>query len=336
MATAATAATTTYDSQAQRDPRLANDARRRLTLIDELPTLPVSGSSFEYNALNAYANAADEQSNEGVAKAEANLPTELKTAPIATVAHFLIASEQVLDDTPALAQQIQSLLTYGISAKLEALLVGGSGIIEGLETLGTSFTASSGLGIVDAISEAEAALDSAGWRASHVLLNPTTGIKSEVSAAAPAANMLQAAGTTGPTEYLEPEGNCNAKCHQRPAGCARCNQVAILDRQSATFEAFRQDSDHVRKNLVTLRSRNEGWPSRVRTVGCEACQHRYRYRAPRPIQSAVWLVLLARPGLTTLTRCAPVSRPSTGFIWGRAPAEYSHAQAVFDRIPHLC
>ncbi|HIH0212686.1 TPA: phage major capsid protein, partial [Staphylococcus aureus] len=97
--------------------------------------LPATSSTFEYMQLKDYVNNATEQEEEGQQKAESKIDAELETANIATVAHWTRASKQVLDDTPALGQQIGNLLDYGLLEKLEARLIagpGGKGKIKGL------------------------------------------------------------------------------------------------------------------------------------------------------------------------------------------------------------
>lgn len=243
----------TYDTHPQRDPRLANDARRPLSLLDALPSLQVGSSTFEYVQLDGYSNAAAEQASEGSTKAEASLPTAVKSVRIATIAHFMKASEQVLQDNAALQAQIDSLLRYGVLAKAESLIVSGTGDIDGLEAEGTAFTADSGLGLADAISDAEAALEADGWRASHVLLNPQDwhSIRTERGNDGYVAggwNMPAAPNIWGLQAIATPSVT------QGQPIVLDASQVAILDRMSVVTEAFREDATNVQQNLVTLRS----------------------------------------------------------------------------------
>lgn len=243
-----------YSSQAERDPRLANDPRRPLTLLEALPSLAVSAGTFEYVALNGYSNAADEQSAEGVLKAEASLPTELKTTRIATISHWLRASEQILQDVPQLSQQVADLMNYGVRSKAESLIVGGSGDIQGLETVGTAFTASTGLALADAISEASADMAADGWLPSHVILNPADwhAIRSERDSEG--GYVAQGwGGLVAPSLW----GLTVVESASVSAGTPiviDASQLAVLDRMGAIVELFRQNEDDVTRNLVTIRS----------------------------------------------------------------------------------
>ncbi|MES1924711.1 phage capsid family protein [Salinisphaera sp. T31B1] len=135
---------TEHDVQADRASTIYNDPRRSLTLLNLMPTLPVTSKTFEYLRLNGYQNAAAFQINEGDQKAEGDMPTELVDTPITTIAHFVRASAQIIDDAPALEQQINSLLRYGLMAKLENALINGTGTIgtiDGLLNQATAYTA---------------------------------------------------------------------------------------------------------------------------------------------------------------------------------------------------
>lgn len=169
-----------YAVQPMRDSRMANDPRRRLSLLDFLPSQRVTSNSFEFNRLVGYSNAAGYQANEGALKPEGSVPTDLIQVSIATIAHWVAASEQVLADAPALRQQVDSLLRYGVRAKLESELIvgdGNTGHIAGLTDSG-NFTAYSGAAsgdtLADAVAKAEATMIAAGWTPGLVVVHPNT------------------------------------------------------------------------------------------------------------------------------------------------------------------
>lgn len=167
--------TTTVDVQAQRDNGIYANPRRTLRLLDVLRRLPVSSNAFEYHRLSGYTNAASYQTAEGVQKPEGSVDTSLQTAKIHTIAHFLPVSKQLLDDQPALQQQLDDLFRYGVIDKLENAIINDTGgsEIDGLINSGTSFMHTNGADAADRISEAAAYLESIGWNASAVVINPT-------------------------------------------------------------------------------------------------------------------------------------------------------------------
>lgn len=243
------------DVPAQRDPRLGEMVGRALTVFDVLPRMPVTSNSFEFNQLDSYTNAAAYQATEGALKAETTMPTSLQSAPITTIAHFLKASEQVLADSPALEQQIRSLLNYGVLGKASSEIIAGAtaGKITGLATVATAYAAAAGTALADAIGGAITALDTMGWRAGLVLMHPTDwfAIRSERTAtekAYVAAGWSTAGQNTiwGVPVVTEPSVVAGSPIVLDPA------QVAILDRQQPVVEIGR-DGDDFTKNLVTIR-----------------------------------------------------------------------------------
>lgn len=163
----------TYDVQSQRHDGLWGHAYRPTRLIDVLPRLPMpTSNSFEFIELSGYSNAAAEQTAEGGTKAEANVHTALSEAKVATIAHWLPVSRQLLSDAPGLEQALRQLLLHGLADKLERLLVSGSGTIQGLWTQGATY-AYTGQYRVDCLGEAIAYQAGQGYTPSFVLMNPT-------------------------------------------------------------------------------------------------------------------------------------------------------------------
>lgn len=166
---------TGFPVQPQRHAGFANDARRRLSLLDTLTSIKVNSGSFEFASLDGFTNASAYQSKQGGKKATQALGFELKTANIATIAALLPMSEQVLADAPGLGMFVQSKMTHAALDKLEAELIGGAGgtgEITGLKSQATGFEADAGTEVPDAIGQAIAQLEANGWNAGAVVMNP--------------------------------------------------------------------------------------------------------------------------------------------------------------------
>lgn len=238
----ASSTTDLYPVMPQRAPGIYNDQRQPLTLIDNLPRLPVNSGSFEYVSIDAaYTDDADYQVNQGDAKAETSLPLELLTANIATVAVTLPCSNQVLADQPALSAFIGSKLSYQVLLKLESEVIngtGGTGKIDGLIHMGSVFVPSSNADAAEAIGEAIAELQTLGWQAGAILLHPRTWQQlRSVRVDAGAGQYLAGGWATpaAPSIWNVPVIATAAM----PAGKAVAldlTQVTLLDRQSVTYE----------------------------------------------------------------------------------------------------
>lgn len=240
-----------FNVQPQRAPGLAGFAGRKLSIFEVLPRLQVTSNAFEFNRLDGYASAAAMQTKEGAAKAQGSLPTGLINAPIVTVAHYLKLSEQVLSDAPALAQQVSSLLTYGVLAKASAEILAGAtaGKIQGLATQATAYASVAGATLADAIGGAATALDTSGWNADTVIMHPDDlfAIRSERNAQG-----YIASGWVGGAEQTV----WGLRAVADPSIAAGSpivldsSQVAILDREQTRVEFGRSGTD-MTDNLVT-------------------------------------------------------------------------------------
>ena len=123
--------------QAMRVPGIFTDpADRVMHIRDLLNVIPTSSNSIEFVADRAgFTNNAASQWNSGASparvdggtKAESTLTTELKTASVVTIAHYLNASRQVLDDQPMLRGYIDGRLTYGVQVQEDNQILNGAG-----------------------------------------------------------------------------------------------------------------------------------------------------------------------------------------------------------------
>ncbi|WP_366520213.1 phage major capsid protein [Robbsia andropogonis] len=128
----------------------------------------------------AFTNAAAPQKNQLDTKAESNLTFEAKSAVIATIAHVVTASKQVLDDQQGLQAYIEQRLRYGLDLATEDKLLNGDGSegdIGGL-MLAANHTAfvSAGLGKttqLDYLRRAKTQLQKSFFIPGALIINPT-------------------------------------------------------------------------------------------------------------------------------------------------------------------
>jgi HK97 family phage major capsid protein len=245
-----------YPSPAQRAPGLFNDPRIALSLAAALPRLAVNSASFEFVKLSNYSNAAAEQRGEGESKAVATVNTELASVRIATFAHTLKVSEQVLADNPALSQSLQNLLGFGCLAKLESALVnfvsGGGDAFDGLIQESTAFVPTATTA-ADAFGECAAELRTMGWNPTHALLSPNDWFKIASERDQQGAYVSSAWGQPVPASLW---GLSVIVCPSLSDGTGLvidAAQLALLDRQQVVVEIGRSGDDFER-NLFTLRA----------------------------------------------------------------------------------
>ena len=245
---------TQFDTPAHRYGQIAEDARRNITLLDVLPSLPLVSGSFEYMQLDGYSNAADYQEKQGDKKAVQNTVAALKTANIATIAVTEKASEQVLSDSPMLAQFLQSRMVHNALSKLEAEIingVGGTGKISGLKGQATAFTPSA-TQLPDQIGQAIAQLEITGWNASVIILPPA--VWHRVRSERDTNSAYVAGGWNNPAMAniwgvpVVPSASLTDT-----ALILDSSQVLLLDRQQPAF-AFNYSEDGFETNILTARA----------------------------------------------------------------------------------
>jgi HK97 family phage major capsid protein len=100
-------------------------ARRRLSLLDLIPTGTMDGNSLPYvQEGGSYAAA---ETTEGAVKPEAGVTLTDATADAATIAHWKKIQKQSLEDFAALRTIVDSHLRYGVLRRLEGQILVGNG-----------------------------------------------------------------------------------------------------------------------------------------------------------------------------------------------------------------
>jgi HK97 family phage major capsid protein len=124
------------------DPFLAM-ARRPLRVRDLLPAVKATGNSVEYPKMLTSTNNAATVA-EGALKPESAMTFDLVTTPIRTLAHWVPASRQILEDVPQLMGIVDGELRFGLDYVEDNQLLNGAGTgtdLSGLNTNATAFTA---------------------------------------------------------------------------------------------------------------------------------------------------------------------------------------------------
>ncbi|HHG5536369.1 TPA: phage major capsid protein [Pseudomonas aeruginosa] len=131
--------------------------QQRLFVHDLLAWGRTTSNSIEYVRETGFTNnAAPVSENPQNPKPESDITFELDTDPVATIAHWVRASRQVLSDAPMLASYIDGRLRYGLKLKEEMQLLKGSGVGLNLNGLYTQASIYANPGVVV---QAETAID---------------------------------------------------------------------------------------------------------------------------------------------------------------------------------
>jgi HK97 family phage major capsid protein len=236
-------------------------ARRKLRVRSLFMPGKTKGGGIEWPQVVGRTNGAATQA-EGATKGQSDLQIELKTWPVRTIAHFMIASKQLLDDAPALESLIDGELRYGLADVEDHQLLTGGGTgtdLSGVYTTATAFSApfeaQFNATMIDVLLQAIAQCDAADYETDGIVLNPLDwrviqSLKDDEG------RYLSA----GPfsAEQIDRLWQMNVATTKAMAqdkflvGAFR-QGAQIFDREEATVEISTEDSDNFRRNLVTLR-----------------------------------------------------------------------------------
>lgn len=246
---------------------IATTPNRVLTIRDVLPSSTTDSNLVEFTREASFTNNAgptvsgSPEKYENVTKPESAITFSLVTAPVITLAHFIPASVQVLDDSASLASHINGRLMYGLKLKEETQILSGTGAnhqLNGLITQGTAYTPTSPqtTNEIDIIRHAIKQAHVAEYMPDFLVLNPSDWYDIEIRHV-----------TSSDDRYVV--GNPNNMMGHRIWGLpvVVTNSISsgtfllgssmaaeIKDRQQAAVEASREDSTNFQKNMVTIRA----------------------------------------------------------------------------------
>jgi HK97 family phage major capsid protein len=242
----------------QRTAGILMPGLRRLTIRDLLAQGRISTNSLEYVRENVFTNSAAPVA-EGNLKPESQLTFTKETATVKTIAHWIQASRQVMDDAPMLESYVNNRLLFGLALVEEGQLLNGDGTgdnLIGLNKVASAYdTALNAAGDTraDQIAHAIFQTSESEFEASGLILNPRdwhaiallkdadgryifggpAAFAAKVMWGLPVvATKAQAAGTF------------------TVGGFDLASQV--WDRMDATVEVSREDRDNFVKNMLTI------------------------------------------------------------------------------------
>jgi HK97 family phage major capsid protein len=246
----------------QRAP-LIDALERRMTVRDLLTPGRTNSGSIQYPKETGYTNsAATVSETAGGLKPQSELKFDISTASVTTIAHWVLATRQILDDAPMLQSYIDGRLRYGLSYAEELQLLNGDGTgtnLNGVYTQATAFAAGTAVvatpTALDVLRYAMLQGALAELPATGMVLNPTDWAGIETT-------------KDGDGRYIigNPQQSAQPRLWGLPVVATQAMTAGaflvgafrlgaqIFDRQDARVEVSTEDSDNFRKNLVTIRA----------------------------------------------------------------------------------
>lgn len=243
-----------------RVPGIVAPPERTLTIRELVTPGRTSSNSIEFVQETGFTNAAAMVA-EGGAKPESTIKFGLETAPVRTLAHWVLASKQILDDVPQLQSYIDGRLRYGLRYVEENQLLLGDGTgqnILGLLPQATDFDdarRNAGDTKIDTIRRAITQVRIAEYRATGIVMHPSDWEDIELTKTDDNAYVFaNPQNTAQPRLWGLPIVDSTAMPEgEFMVGAFRLG-AQIFDRELANVEISTEDSDNFRKNLVTIRA----------------------------------------------------------------------------------
>lgn len=241
-------------------PGIIREPDRPLMVRDLLPVGQTSSMTIEYPREDVYTNNAAPVA-EGALKPESNITFTAAKADVATIAHWIPASKQILDDAAFLAGYIDNRLREGLRQEEENQLVKGSGT--GVNMLGivAQATAYASPITIDAANQfdtirlAKLQVRKSYYPADAVVLNPEDWAAMELLKDADG-RYLHAAVTSGAVPRLwgmrvvESDSLDPGEFLVGAFGLA----AQIWDREQANVQVSTEDRDNFVRNMCTVRA----------------------------------------------------------------------------------
>lgn len=246
--------------QPTRVPGIVAGPDRPFTIRDLLMPGRTSSNSVEFVQESGFQNMAAAVA-ETTLKPQSDLSFELKQTPVRTLAHWFLASKQVLADIPLLQSYINGRAIYGLKYVEEAQLLAGDGTgqnILGLIPQATAFDETlrkAGDTKIDLLRRAILQVRVAEYRASGIALNPVDWADIELQKDEQGRYIWVNVVEGGqPRMWKLPVVDSTAIPEGEFLVGAFDIAAQVFDREDAAVEVSTEDSDNFRKNMVTIRA----------------------------------------------------------------------------------
>ncbi|MBB3347326.1 phage major capsid protein [Sphingomonas sp. BK069] len=246
----------------ERQPEIVGIPRQQLRVRDLLTPGQTESNSIEYAYQTVRTNNAAAVA-EGAQKPESNYGWDVANAPVRTIAHWVPASRQAMDDVPQLESLIDGELRYGLDDAEDAQLLLGDGTgqnILGLYTQAPAYAQPAGVSItgetrIDRLRLAILMVELADYAPDGLVLHPTQWTNIELTK-----------DSAGGYVFANPQGLASNTLWGRPVVSTKRigtgnflvgafkTAAQIFDRMDTEVRISDQDRDNFIKNMLTIRA----------------------------------------------------------------------------------
>ena len=244
----------------QRQPGIIRQPDRQMTIRNLLTVGRTTSNSIEYVQETGFTNNAAPVA-EGAQKPESSLEFTLQSTPVRTIAHWIQASKQILQDVPALQSYIDTRMRFGLEIEEETQILSGDGTgqnLLGLIPQATPYDVSRtkpGDTRIDIVRRAMTQVRLAEYRADAIVLHPSDWEEIELTKTDEGAYIwANPRGLLGPTLWGLPVIDTTA-VEEGEFLVGNFQMAAMLwDREDAVVDISTEDRDNFIKNMVTIRA----------------------------------------------------------------------------------
>lgn len=249
---------------AQRVEGIVQPGIRRVRVRDLMTRLTTTNNAIEWPKENAYTNAASPTA-ETISKPESSLTFTIDSTPVRTIAHWIPAARQVLQDFSGLRGYIDKRLLDGLKDVEDWELIAGDGTgqhLEGLVAQSTAYDTARNVSsdtYIDKLNHAASQIEDVNLNATGFVLHPRDWraiqlIKEETGGANKGAYLLGGpASLATPTIWGLPVATTTA-VQVGKFYCADFSRCIIWDRMDAEIAFSTEHADYFIRNMVAIRA----------------------------------------------------------------------------------
>jgi HK97 family phage major capsid protein len=235
---------------------------RRMTVRDLITPGTTTSNAIQYVKETGFTNAAATVSETaGAAKPQSDIKFDIMTTAVSTIAHWVLATKQILDDVPQLQSYIDGRLRYGLMYVEEAQLLMGAGTgtdLNGIYTQATAYAAPfvlAGATMIDTLRLAMLQAELAEYPSTGIVLHPSDWARIELTKTTDNGYLFaNPQSVSQPRLWGLPVVSTQAMTIDKFLVGAFKLGAQVFDREDANVEISTEDSDNFRKNLVTVRA----------------------------------------------------------------------------------
>lgn len=234
---------------------------RQVTIRNLIAPGQTSSSAIEYVQETGFTNNAGMVA-EGTLKPESTLKLDLKNAPVRKIAHWFLASAEILADAPGLRSMIDNRLRYGLAFVEDVQLLKGDGAgqnLAGVKPQAADYAVPAGLtgfatpSMIDKLRIAQLQVALALYPADGQVLHPIDWALIEMMKDGEGRYLIgNPQGTLAPTLWGLPVVPSMAQTVGEFTVGAWKMGAQLFDREQSGVLVSTEDGDNFRKNMVTI------------------------------------------------------------------------------------